>query len=409
MPSHQNTAGIRAPISFCLQAAVDPLLVLDYEAQYVGANSEFQKTSPETQGKAAIAPRTIRKLRALFQKHIKQPANDIFKEKIPVCWEEDVLNKSFPKATVRPLKIDHLWFFLLYFSQRGYIDPLSNDINLHFTESLDLICIANTEGFFVKINPAFSSILGYSREELLSVPFVEFIHPDDVEATQEEIVKLSLGEPTISFVNRYRDKSGQYHYLQWKAKPDTDKGLIYAIARDMTENIRLQNELKKLSLVASHTDSGVIITDRDGYIEWINEGFEHLTGYSMEECVGKKPGDLLQGSGTDAETVDRIRTKLAQGISFTAEILNYHKNKKAYWIEMNISPRFNEEGELTNFIAIEKDITDKMERLAEIKKINKDLDEFAYIVSHDLKAPLRAIGSLTDWLVTDYTDKLDNK
>ena len=116
------------------------------------------------------------------------------------------------------------------------LDKLPIDHHLHkfFELSLDLFCMANGEGFFVEVNPAFTRTLGWSRAELLSHPFIAFVHAEDVGKTLAEIEKLNLGQPTISFENRYRCASGDYRYLMWNAFPDPVTGLFYAAARDTT-------------------------------------------------------------------------------------------------------------------------------------------------------------------------------
>ena len=100
--------------------------------------------------------------------------------------------------------------------------------------SQDLICTAGTDGYFKYVNPAWTS-MGYTEKELLSKPFLTFIHPDDQEKTVAEVEKLAKGEPTVNFVNRYVDKEGRIHSLEWRATTIPDSGLILAIARDITK------------------------------------------------------------------------------------------------------------------------------------------------------------------------------
>ena len=101
-----------------------------------------------------------------------------------------------------------------------------------FDVSLDLLCIAGTDGYFKRTNPAFTKTLGWSEEQLLSQPFMALVHPDDAEATQRQIERLAEGLPTISFVNRFRRADGSWVHLKWNSYPEPESGLLYAIARE---------------------------------------------------------------------------------------------------------------------------------------------------------------------------------
>jgi PAS domain S-box-containing protein len=132
------------------------------------------------------------------------------------------------------------------------LEQSKNDLQKFFDLTLDFMCIANVEGYFLKVSATFSSVLGYEEKELLGRPFLDFVHPDDVPGTLKEVEKLSRGELTIHFENRYRKMDGSYIWLSWNTKPDESTGLLYASARDITEtkkaeelyfkNLQLQKE-----------------------------------------------------------------------------------------------------------------------------------------------------------------------
>ena len=119
---------------------------------------------------------------------------------------------------------------------------LLREFRNYFDLSLDMLCIAGTDGYFKRVNPAFERILGWSTEELLVRRFLDFVHPDDLKKTEDEIGRLAQGLPTIAFENRYLCQDRSEKRLAWTAHPQPDTGLIYAIARDVTDLRREQAE-----------------------------------------------------------------------------------------------------------------------------------------------------------------------
>jgi diguanylate cyclase (GGDEF)-like protein/PAS domain S-box-containing protein len=170
------------------------------------------------------------------------------------------------------------------------------EVDRFFTLSLDMLCIASTDGYFKRINPVFHSTLGYTDEELLGRPFIEFVHPDDVAATLHEVSRQADGMPTVYFENRYRTKAGDYKWLAWSSQPAPD-GTLYAIGRDVTDRRRAEQAIaeserryreifdRSLALVSTYTLEGTLLS--------INPAGAAALGYAPPELVGTSLIDLV--------------------------------------------------------------------------------------------------------------------
>ncbi len=128
----------------------------------------------------------------------------------------------------------------------GRAGRLLHERDRFFELSIDMVCIAGTDGYFKQLNHGFEASLGYTRAELCERPFLEFVHDDDREATLKAVTSLAAGRPVVDFENRYACKDGTYKWLSWHASPQPD-GVIYAVARDVTESKANQDKLAVLT------------------------------------------------------------------------------------------------------------------------------------------------------------------
>jgi PAS domain S-box-containing protein len=130
----------------------------------------------------------------------------------------------------------------------------AEEIDRFFTLSRDLLCIAGFDGYLKRLNPGWEKALGFSQEELLSQPYIDFVHPDDREATIAEAQKLATGQETIWFENRYRAKDGSYRWLTWTAATSREKQVIYAAARDVTDRKQAKEEIRRVNAQLAATN-----------------------------------------------------------------------------------------------------------------------------------------------------------
>ncbi|SNC75147.1 methyl-accepting chemotaxis sensory transducer with Pas/Pac sensor [Marinobacter sp. es.048] len=236
-------------------------------------------------------------------------------------------------------------------------------MNQTLEQAMDAVISIDEHNNVTFFNKAAEAMWGYSRAEVLGQN-VKMLVPEAIRGQHDSFVNRNRQTGENRIVGSYREltierKDRSKIWGQAAISKIEFDGLITytAFIKDVTEEVEKREKMEMLSLVADHANSGIIITDGDGKIEYINAGFEKLTGYSLEECRGRKPGPLLQGDGTDPETVRQIREHLDRREPFYTEILNYHKNGTPYWVSLSIAPVFDEKGRVQRFISVEADIT----------------------------------------------------
>lgn len=296
-----------------------------------------------------------------------------------------------------------------------------------FTLSLDLMCIADKDGCFRRLNPAWEQ-LGYTLQELSTRPFVEFVHPEDREATVAQTRKLADAGTSVDFENRYRCKNGSYRWLLWQAAPSPDHRFIYATARDITERKQAEAALREAEerlrlLVEGVKDYAIYMLDPAGNIASWNAGAKRIKGYDSEEVLGQHfsrfytAEDLRRGK-PELE----IKTAAETG-RYEEEGWRVRKDGTTFWANVVLTAVRDEAGQLRGFAKVTRDVTDRKRAEDDIKELNralrqhatqleaanKELEAFCYSVSHDLRAPLRSIDGFSQALLEDYAGALDEE
>lgn len=275
------------------------------------------------------------------------------------------------------------------------------------------------------MSPRFWEMMGYKPEEKKHKPseWQKIIFEDDLKVVLDNFDKhvKTKGEHPYSQEARYRHKDGSTITLLCKGAviewADDGKPLrMIGTHTDLTEIKAAQEQLYLLQLAIDHSKDLFLITKANPdnpVIVYANQASKDIYGYEPEELIGQTPR-IFQDKKTNRTQIHAMKAALKKQEPFSTEIINYTKNGREYWININIVPVKNVEGEITHFAIIEQDITDKKaselerERLInELERSNKDLDDFAYVASHDLKAPLRVIDNTSSWLKEDLAGKLD--
>nr|WP_198292272.1 PAS domain S-box protein [Aromatoleum toluclasticum] len=299
-----------------------------------------------------------------------------------------------------------------------------------FNLSLDLMCIIDMEGYFQRINPAASQLLGWSEAEILARPFMDLLHPDDLPATMAQMERIAANEPVLNFENRYRCKNGSWCWLAWKALPQPG-GLIFATARDATEQHEAAQRLSQLNrelerrvdertvalealnakkeeirAVVDNLLECVIRIDNRGIVRSANPAVERILGYRSEEVIGQNVSTLMPEPHRSRhdEYLDRYRrTGEAHIIGIGREVEGRHKDGHLIPLSLSVV-EYAMRGERF-FIGTLRDIGENKRLIAELTTARADAEQasraksaFLATISHEIRTPMNGVVGMVDVL-----------
>ncbi|MFA5973727.1 MAG: PAS domain S-box protein [Lentimicrobiaceae bacterium] len=274
----------------------------------------------------------------------------------------------------------------------------------------ELIWDVDKNGLYIYVSPVIKDLLGYEPEEIVGKKhFYDLFDQENREELKQEALEVFAQKLSFKdFVNNNQHKDGRKIILSTSAIPllDGNGNLIgyRGLDNDITERIQAEKILLKLSSAVEQTVDSIIITDRDGTIEYVNRAFELLTGYSSEEALGKTPR-ILKSAIQDQKSYEDMWRTILSGKVFKAEFVNKKRNGDLYDEEKTISPIFDKNKNITHFVGIGVDITKrKLAGLELIEAKNKaeesDRLKSAFLtnMSHEIRTPLNGILGFTGLL-----------
>jgi PAS domain S-box-containing protein len=295
---------------------------------------------------------------------------------------------------------------------KGYVGTLTDitqrkkgdeERDRFFSLSVDLLCILDFRGTFKRLNPTWEEVFGFVPEELVDHNLVEFTHPDDRESTQKELQKLYSGGETFGFENRCHGKDGNYKWLWWKARPLPTEGLIYAVARDITNEKKNRERLSRISQAVESASDGIIITNPQVVDIYHNKAFFDMVNYTIEElnAAGGPPAAFA-----DIKVGNSVIEALKKCQSWSEEVELRSKDNRIVPTFMRGDIIRSEDGEMLGMMGTFTDITErkqaqeKMQQLAqeqerllqELKTRQTALDEAAIVSETDLQGNITFVN-----------------
>ncbi|WP_276167537.1 PAS domain-containing sensor histidine kinase [Zobellia alginiliquefaciens] len=288
-------------------------------------------------------------------------------------------------------------------------------------ESSPLGIVLSVEDKIIKSNSTFTELLGYTEAEFKTMKLSEFSKDIEGEPTDEIMAKMLAGEIDAAIaIKRYYKKEGGclVGKTSVSAVRDYKGNLMYLLAmveditREREAEERLNYEREKYASIIANMNLGLIEVDTNDVIQLVNQSFCAMSGYKEEELLGKVGSEVLRVQNKNILDKENEKRTEGESNSYELEVFDKAGNKK-HWL-VSGAPRYDNQKTLIGSVGIHLDVTEqkilqnqKEQLLKKLEQSNKGLQEYAHIVSHDLKSPLRSISALATWIQDDYKDVLD--
>jgi PAS domain S-box-containing protein len=307
-------------IRLAMEGAPNGMVIVDAQGQVAHVNAEIERLFGYSRAELVggpvekLVPGTLRDAHALQRAHYQ--SKPVARVMAPAARALHGARKDGSVVAVEvglnPIRMpqgDFVLATVVDIRNREQLER-AEERERFFQLSADALCIANTDGYFVQVNPAFERILGYSREEMLAAPYTSFIHPDDLPATARAAQTARAGQSIADFRNRYRAKDGSYRWLQWRSMPDR-AGLSYATARDITQELAATRALQ-----ASVEERGVLLQEVHHRVKNNLQIIVSMINMQARRLPAGAGRDALEECGSRVQAIGLIHENLYNSSDF---------------------------------------------------------------------------------------------
>ncbi len=290
-----------------------------------------------------------------------------------------------------------------------------NSLSTVFELSDDYLFVANAEGKLTNLSSSIYRKLNLSKADLLNKHFLDLMNPDDAVSIHNNIQTLQDGVDHFNVVSSAKNKEGRTIFIEWNINRDTDSKDILGIGRDVSTKLNeVRSEREKLESLITHTPAAVAMLDND--IRYIIHSKRWLTDYGLGDIdiIGKSHYEVFPD--IPQRWKDDHQNCLKGNILVNPQDHWQRDDGTDVYIAYEIRPWYNSNGTVGGIIFYTQVITDYIEtqkeleaKVTELRRSNLDLEQFAYVASHDLQEPLRMIGNFSELLKIQYGPQLDSR
>jgi len=282
--------------------------------------------------------------------------------------------------------------------------------------SFDAMRLTDENGIIIDVNEAFCNLVDKPKDEIIGKPFYQLYSDHEADyalATFKENFSNRKIKPIFEAkIHLWQNEEKWVSISNSFILDEKGNSLLLSIFRDITEHKLAEEKIRILYRGIEHSPASVVITDRNGFIEYVNPKFCEVTGYSLSELIGEKPSIISSGL-TAPEVYQELWNNITNGRVWKGEFLNKKKNGDLFWESALISPILDDEGKICNYIGIKEDITDKKKLYEELifakekaEESNRLKSSFLANMSHELRTPLIGILGYSEILMDDAKDDL---